>query len=163
MQDTVDMLLDVQSTLDIVQLLKANETLLNRLYRLFAGQYPEQAGFWNRIASDENEHAGWVSRLYNEIETSKVRFRKDRFVKTDLAAFSEYVTGLADEVTAKPLSLLDAAGLSVRLEDSMIEKNFFRVFESDVEILKITMQKLEASTEIHYAKVKSFLAEISGK
>lgn len=159
-QDAVDMLLDTQGTLEIIGLLKENERALNQLYSLYAVKYPEYSDFWLRIADDEDDHANWISSLYTEVNNNRLSFRKDRFDKSTLESFRNDVLSEIEKLKNNTVPLLEAVSLSSKYEDSMIEKGFFTVFEFDSELLKVTFDKLKASTEAHYQKIKELLEQL---
>lgn len=159
--DTVDLLLDVQDTLETVRLLEENESSLNQLYGLFAQKYPKYADFWIRIAYDEEEHASWVRKLYNEVSNKRIRFRKNRFDIKALRKFLENIYQQIERFEKSQLPVYDAALVSVQFEEDMIERSFFEVYDTDSEIVRITLNKLETSTEIHYQKVKEMFGNLA--
>jgi len=51
------------------------ESLLSKLYPLFAEQFPEHGEVWDELAREEKKHANWLKQLYDAGEKSIVLFR----------------------------------------------------------------------------------------
>ena len=49
----------------IIELMIRQESLLARLYSLFAEQFLEHSEVWNGLVEEEKKHAAWLEQLFN--------------------------------------------------------------------------------------------------
>ena len=140
---------------DIVNALIKNEQLLSKLYGSYALQPDNDKEFWTHISHDETIHASWVCDFYNKMEQGLVRFDEGRFKLEALNAFSEYINTQIVRAESEKIALIQSLSISMDLENSMLEKGFFEAYETDDIELKNLLDKLQSSTEIHFAQVKA--------
>jgi rubrerythrin len=131
-----------------------NEVLLNKLYSHYAKLFPEDKEFWDDIAADEAEHAGWVRSLSIRIDNEEVRLGAERFEPKALASFASHIQDQIDRIDTENISQVQALSVSMDLESSMLEKAMFRSYETDSSELREVMDRLQKSTEIHYSEIK---------
>lgn len=148
---------------EIIQLLIQNELILNELYSIYVKKFPEEEYFWNRIASDEIDHANWIKELYIKVKTGGIYFNEKRFNPEALKTYFDYVNSKKESVKEKDLSLLLALSTAYDLEKSLIERKYFEVFEHDSIELKNLLLRLEVGVEHHLKYVKNRLEEENKK
>ena len=140
---------------DIVNALIKNEQLLSKLYGEYALQPANDKAFWTHISHDETIHASWVCEFYNKLEQGLVRFDEGRFKVEALNSFSDYINDQITRAEKEEISLIQSLSLNMDLENSMLEKGFFEIYETDDIELKNLLDKLRTSTETHFAQVKA--------
>ncbi|MCX6728146.1 MAG: hypothetical protein NTV39_00025 [Candidatus Saccharibacteria bacterium] len=131
-----------------------NEELLNKLYSHYATLFPDDKEFWEDIAADESEHAGWVRSLSTRIDNGEVRLSAGRFGLAAMTSFASYIQEQIDMSNTEEVQQVQALSISMDLENSMLEKGLFASYETDSPELREVMDRLEKSTEIHYSEVK---------
>lgn len=132
-----------------------NEVLLNKLYSNYANLFPDDKDFWEDIAADESEHAGWVRSLSTRIDNGEVRLGAGRFEPEALTSFADYIQEQIDRMATETVLQIQALSISMDLENSMLEKAMFKSYETDSPELQEVMDRLQKSTEIHYSEVKN--------
>jgi rubrerythrin len=154
----------------LLYLMKRYEILLGELYSEYAEKFPEYADFWNTISKEEGTHAYWIETLAGQIGSYKIFFNETRFNIAPLNICIDEVVKVIDDAKKEPISILEAMATSINIENGMIERNFFEVFESDSPEIKKTFNMLREATLGHEQRVKdmwaverarSFKAELS--
>ena len=131
-----------------------NEELLNELYSHYAALFPVDKEFWEDIAADESEHAGWVRSISDRIDNGEIRLGAGRFEPEALTSFATYIQDQIDRVDTEEILQIQALSITMDLENSMLEKAMFRSYETDSPELREVMDRLQKATEIHYSEVK---------
>ena len=135
----------------IISALMDNELAVSELYKVYATRFPEMADFWNHLANDEENHAEWIKTLNEEISKGNMVINPNRFKLPSLQGLYDYIMGLIYKARRDdiPLTNINALALSKSLEDALIEKRFFEIFETDSVMLKNVLNKLRIATEKH--------------
>lgn len=136
-----------QEQADYTRLMERYEEAMSDLYKQYAALFPRYKALWQRLASDEIQHADWVRTLRSRIEDGSVGLSEEHSVEP------ERITGLLDRVASElarakqaTIIIVDAIGAAVQLEREMIEKEWFGFFESDSPELKRVFQSLASET-----------------
>ncbi len=114
----------------IIVLLTRQELLVAEIYRFFAGLFPGAREFWNTVAEEELEHAGWLEYLYKRAQNDTVRFHEGRIKSYTVETFVRYLEENLARMKEKAPSLQQAFSLAVNIEKSLLVKNAFDHFES---------------------------------
>lgn len=147
----------VQTRLQIAELLAQNESVLGELYRSYAALLPAQAEAWNGLAEEEELHAAWLRRLLPKLEAGTVTFEPARFkpraIENSIASVRERLAAAG----AKTPTEREALGTALELERSLLENGYFTILEADAEELRRTFEQLTRSTRNHLHYVQSLL------
>lgn len=137
-----------------VELLAQCEDKIGELYQHYAGLFPEEEEFWAKLARDEVGHARWVRALLPPVQRGQVTFREDRLGSQGFLLFYDYLVLRLREVQAHPISLIAALTVAVDIENTLVEKSFYDVFQStDAEATRI-LTLLTRSAEAHLKATK---------
>jgi rubrerythrin len=133
-----------------------NEKLLSVLYEKYAVSFPEQADFWKELAFEEKLHFGWISSLKRQMEEKGIYVDIDRFKKEAVMSFQDHVKSCISQMDDKDntMNIVQALSTSLDIEQGMLERNFFEVFESDSVEVRHTLDNLRINTEEHAGKVR---------
>ena len=130
------------------------ENSVSRLYTLYAERFPSHGGLWTILANEETEHADWITKLTEQARAGKMEIAANRFkaeaVQMMLNSLGTY---MAEAGSGNP-PLLKCLSISMTLETALIEKDFFRIFQTDSSELRTVMNRLTAATENHQRMVK---------
>jgi len=136
-----------------VELLAQCEGKLGELYQAYAGLFPEEAAFWERLAKEEQAHASWVEALLPRVRAGVISFREDRLGSQAFILFYDYIVQRLQE-SRRPITLAGALIVVVDIENSLVEKSFYDVFTTaDPESARI-LTLLSRSTEAHLRKTQ---------
>lgn len=143
----------------VLEALAKNEELLNELYNLYAGKFPDFREFWLEIAKDELEHASWIRALYSKIKEGSLSFSKDRLKKEAIEAYSKYVKDEINSISKEKISLKEALLTTLEVEKALIEREYFKVFDTDLLTLRQVLLNLDFATHEHIKRVEKVWAE----
>jgi len=133
----------------IIDLMKKQETLLATLYKTFAKKFPEHKDFWDKLAREEEKHAGWVEQLRVASEKKVVLFNEGR-VKTYTLEF--FIQGLEERILRAEtdgFNARQALVCTIDLERSLIEKEVFLHFAGITDKARSVMDLLAQETKEH--------------
>ena len=70
-----------------LEIMAEHEKTISQLFREYARKFPMQKDFWSKIASEEIEHAKWLSRLRSQIKEGLLYFKERRFKRSGYRNF----------------------------------------------------------------------------
>lgn len=141
----------------ILFLLAENERAVARLYRSFEAKGPDHAEFWKQLAEEELKHADWVEELRQKVEAGLVTLKKRKFPTEMLEGSIETINAITERAENNALSLSEYSEqleIAHELEKGMIERKFFKAFETDDVPVKWLLGKLRDATGEHQARIK---------
>lgn len=139
--------------------MEENEELIGRLYTAYAERFTEHADFWLAVAADEKQHAAWLRQLGGKVGQGSLYVDGDRFKKRPTELFHQYVRDELARAGETDIPLRTALSVALSIEQALIERRFFEVFETDSVELKHVLQDLASATESHLKKVRDMWAE----
>src|SRR3990167_11219848 len=138
----------------IIELLATHEETLAKLYGVYMGQFPDRA-FWEHLYKDELVHASWLRTIYNLSNQKKIYIDEEIFNQAAIDTSLDYLKKLILE--ARSQTQINALGISLDIEQAMIEKKYFKVFKTDSAEVQDIMKRLETATLVHIDLVKKEL------
>jgi hypothetical protein len=137
---------------DLLDMLAEHELLLEKLYEVYAEKLPSWSDFWNELAAEESEHEQMIRALQQKVEQGSIACQPGRFSEEVLKNSLDYVRGELARARALPIELIEALSTARDLEDSLIERHFFDVFDDDSKEMTETLRLLAARTSAHRAR-----------
>jgi len=147
---------------DLLIVMVKHEETIGELYGLFARKFPEHERLWSDLSRQEMEHADWIRRLYAKTEDGSVSVCKERFDIGEAQTSLNYVRVLMANAR-QPISLSRAFSMAMEIENSLLEKKFYEVFEGDSEELKRAFELLVLEIQQHIAKIQKAQAALRKK
>ncbi len=144
--------------LQLLGLMGAHESAIADLYRRYAERFPEQRELFDRLVSEEVEHARLISGFAEEVRNSVVCVSLDRFSSHDILPSLDRVRREIDR--ADDVSLFQALSIAVSQEELLIEKQFFEVLNGDSEELGRLLEKLTTDTAAHRDRLRQAWEEV---
>lgn len=141
----------------LIQLLAQQEERLAQLYHQHALHFPN-GDFWKNLSVEEEIHKQWVMTLAHSSEN--IGIKEDTFRIPALKTMLDFIEETKQK--SKNFSLYQALGTSLNIEQALLEKNFFEVFETDSPSVKITFRNLAEATKAHVQRVEEELARVKG-
>ena len=138
-----------------IELMIRQESLLSKLYPLFAEQFPEHGEVWDELAREEKKHANWLKQLYDAGEKSIVLFDEGKTKTQTMNTYIEYLMGIIAKAENHELTLSQAIACTMDLERSLIEKNAFTHFDSISEQARSVLKRLALDTESHFKIIQA--------
>jgi len=145
--------------LKVIKLLSEHEKAISRLYKEYARKFPKQREFWIKISAEETEHASWISKLYSQAGEGSLCFKEGRFKKEAIKTSIDYLEDRIVEAQNKEISAKNALSIAQDLENGLIEKKFFEIFEHDCKEIKQVLHDLAFATSEHRNRIAKFWRE----
>lgn len=143
----------------IIALLIRQESMLAILYAKFAGLFPEQKSFWQKLAEEERKHGEWLETLYEAAKRSVLLFDEGKVKTYTLNTFIEGVEATIAKVDAGQVNEQQALRVTLDLERALIEKNVFAHFEGVSDKAIGVLKQLRGQTENHIQQVEEMCRE----
>jgi len=143
-----------QSSVEITRLLAENEAVISLLYRAYAERFPSYENLWLALADEEKNHADWLRRLSLEIEAGMTHVDEGRFKPRPIEIMREYIGDQLRRAQAEDLTLMDALSTALDIELGLLERDYFKIFQTDSPTVKQTLMNLEGATGEHIKQVR---------
>lgn len=147
----------------IIELYRDQELLIAELYDRFARQFPRFADFWDSLASEEREHAGWIDHLLSKVSNATATFDEGKTRSYALSSSINHIKSQLASFDAAPFDLRRALSYTVDLEKSLIEKNVFERFSGDPPEMNKLLTILNETQQDHLRRIEIRVAEIRAK
>jgi rubrerythrin len=142
---------------NIVVALANNELMVHNLYRHYAELFPDLERFWNEIADDETKHYEILNDLNELGKKGEVNIAENRF-KVEMVEFVRKY--LEERIAEQNPSQRAALSNASNIENSLLEKDIFKIFETDAPALKTALDVLQKETTEHLEAVQAKYAEL---
>lgn len=134
---------------EVLKLLVSHELAIKRLYETYASKLPSGSELWLRLAGDEEQHAAWLRELCWDENLDTTDFDTDRFrpdtIRASLASIEKQIAKAeAGDVT--PGGALLTAHY---LENSILERDYFKILEADTPEMQTVFARLASETKGH--------------
>jgi hypothetical protein len=146
---------------DLVAELAKNEIILSDLYKIHANIQPELREFWAEIANDETHHADILMQLDSEIKDGRAAINPDRFSLKDIQIVRTFIQDKIDQTKTQADALTNTQTLIIAdyIESFLLEKEFFKIFETDSAVLINALTAVQEDTERHLLAVSDKIRE----
>jgi hypothetical protein len=145
---------------DIVLVLAQNESKISILYKEYSLCYPEMQSFWEEISGDENWHHDVLVQLADEEKKGQLYIDRHRFSPVAVQFVGNYLDEkIAQAKQDTKIGLTEALVIAQYIENSLLEKKFFVIFDSDSVEVKAALDSLEKDTEEHLKEVNQKINE----
>jgi len=138
------------------------ERTVGELYRKFAEKFDEQREFWMNLALQEEGHAKILTDLPSMMESGTISYNADRFDLSIIEATLDQVRASLARVGKSKMSLRDALYEALHVEQKILEKAFYAVFNTHSDEAKRLLNKIVSETNKHSKSVQEKLNQCTG-
>jgi rubrerythrin len=149
---------DQSENRDIVSSLAEHEQAIGRLYRTYASRFPQHRDFWSRLADEEDQHAMWLRRLLVRVEEGLGCVRADRFDRSAVADSLRRVGQMVEEAAKPEFSSADALRTALAVEETLLEAEYFEVFEGTAAEVVQVQYCLADATRDHSRRIRAMMS-----
>ena len=125
-----------------------HEKTLRRLYKSYSEIFPEEE-IWLQLEKEEKKHAAWIQQIISKICDETVYFNEDpeccENIKRSLSIMNDEIA----KAKNNEIDLMHAFKVAIEIEESMVEREFFKSMESDAPFVGDVLKKIIADTERH--------------
>ncbi|HEX9744828.1 MAG TPA: hypothetical protein VGB30_05320 [bacterium] len=144
----------------VIEALAKNEDVIGDLYKAYSELIPDYAHYFARMVDEERGHAIWLRRLAGTISNEELVLDKDRFNMDVIERSIAHAQNMEKEAREKGIDAITAASNSAVVENSLLEKKFFEVFEGDSAEVQRILVNLAKASEDHRDHVQQFLEDL---
>ena len=143
----------------LLEVLSEHERAIARLYQTYSQCFEDYAAFWAGLAQEELKHTACLNKLRILLQEDSAVVIVERF-SIDAVRFSiKYVNGLIERASQPDFKLLNALSLAMKLEEALLEKNFFEVLSGDGQEIREALEFLSNETERHFQVLHNALED----
>jgi hypothetical protein len=139
-----------------IELVAEFESAVMELYWMYSEKFPEHEAFWISMADDERKNTEWVRSTIEKIKAETIEYNRDRFNIEAIRATLNFVKSQILAVQSKPITLQNALGNAVGIEDSLAKKRFYEIIKDDNPEGRQLYQKFIAENQKHRDKLNQF-------
>ena len=139
-------------------MLEEHEEAIASLYAVFSSCLPETKDFWAGLVLEEKCHASWLRTLRERLESDGSLLNRRQFNTAAIQTSIDYVKRRINEVSSQGITTLRALVIGLDLEAALLEKDFFRILESDSTEMKKQFNALIDQTASHRKMLEAQLA-----
>jgi len=143
-----------------LELMARHEEVIGELYAEYARMFPEQREFWSRLEAEEKGHAGWIRKLFPQVEDGVITFNDNRFNTKAITTSMRYVSGWVTSARNSVIQPIEALARALDIENALIEKNYLAIYETDNLEMKQVFSALQEGTKQHRERISDLLKEI---
>ncbi len=148
-----------ENQIETIEALANHEEAISELYRKYSDKFPDYEQFWLGLAEEEVLHAKWIRELMDEIEEGTAFFNEGRFnivaVQTSLKYIKKQIVDSENQEISLPFALF----LALDIENALLERKYFEIFEGDSVKLKHVLQDHAEAEDLHRDRIKKALKE----
>lgn len=143
----------------LLDFMQQHEQAIAALYQAYAERFEAYADFWTDLSRAELKHAACLALLQSRLKDNPDIVIVRRFSIDAIKSSIRYVTELIHRVTQPEFSPINAFSLAMKLEEALLEKDFFEIFTGDSQETKDTLLLLLHETQEHFEVIKDALNE----
>ena len=114
---------------EIILAIQQHELSLARMYQEFAKSHPDHHQFWSQLAREEDMHAQWIESLGSHYHKGHIGKSGVKLNRQALRTSISHIEKQTESSRNGDLSLLNAVSIALDIEKSMIDKQFFEIFD----------------------------------
>ena len=148
---------------EVVEALADHEDAIGDLYGAYGTRLASSAGFWQGLSAEEYGHGSLMRDLVGPDHMLERDHELDvfvdakRFPLSDLRAATSEVRDQIEVVGAGRLGLTEALENALALEQEMVERDAYQVFDGDTDSVARVLNHLRSSSERHRDAIRELL------
>jgi len=148
--------------LETVELMAQNEDLTGSLYDIFAEKFTVSGHFWRKLAKEERGHAQILRWMASRIVENNGAC--EGVFSIEAARFlHKYLLKNIDQAKNQDIALVFALSIALDLENSLLEKDYFKVVDADSQEFKRSILKLVDDTKRHEKLIREMQLSLAVK
>jgi hypothetical protein len=142
---------------DEIEALARHEEAICDLYKAYADKFPEFREFWSQLATEETGHAAWIRKFSDKLSDGSAVLKEGRFRIPAIETSIQYLNGYTQKARKETMDITHALTIALDIENALIDRKFFEVYETDDKELIETLNLLEQETRRHRQTVEDML------
>jgi rubrerythrin len=143
-----------------LEMLAKHEEAIGDLYDAYATAFPDQGDFWSTLANEERGHAAWIRMMYSKVEDGVIEIGEGRFNAKAIETSLGYVKRWITDAQHSAVDLQTALSIALDIENALIERSFYKVYDTDNETLRQVFNALVEGCRQHRARIVESLDKV---
>jgi rubrerythrin len=143
-----------------IEMMAKHEEAIGRLYDVYAQKLPDYEKFWLTLAEEERTHASWIRQLSESVEEGDLTFNEGRFNLQAIETSLRYLEDWTRQAGTASMTMLKALAIAADIENALIDRKFFEIYEADSEYLQAVLKALEEAAREHRDRVTAMLTKV---
>jgi hypothetical protein len=124
------------------------ERHLARLYSLYQTKFPDYK-LWGFLVEEERKHEAWLKQIIPKIQAGEIYFFLDELTHQAITQTIEYINEEYEKADKEGIDLVRAVSVAYSIEDSALDKNVFKYFDSESPSIEQILDDLREDTVKH--------------
>ena len=148
----------------LINNMRKAEILVGDVYRLYSARFPEHAGFWERLADEETEHARLFSLISKLIEDESIFFENMDNTAKATDKLLKSLRSLKKDIENKKnnLSMRKALKSALDIELSVGEHEQFKGLRTSLDSVRSYMNRIAAANRAHVQLIVEEIKKVEG-
>lgn len=138
---------------ELLDLLQQHELKISALYETFASNLPSSRDAWLSLANEEKLHAKWINTLHAHLKNESISLEKTKFTCQSVRTAIAYIENTTASAAKNKPDLKKSLIIAINVEKSLLESQFFTVFELSNLNAQNIRSRLEEATNSHVNKL----------
>lgn len=149
-----------KAVLDTFKIMYSVEIEISRLYSAFAGQFPEDSGFWKKISSDEVVHGDNIKRIFALLSENDLEYTIGKAFSLKAGSLMlENVRLYINDTEEKLLTKKNTLVIARDLENCLLEAKYMDYLITDHKEYNDFIKLIVKETTQHKALIEKKLKE----
>lgn len=144
-----------------LQVLVDVKELLAQLYHLCYQKFPEHKELWSKLYYEKKNHAQWVKGIHSELERGAAHINPIAFKVEAMRVFMKGIQEKIEDLKANQLNFRQVLVYVKDTENSMLEQNFFRIFQKESAEFNKIKGELEAERRQNLNTIRDTFSNIA--
>ncbi|HAS82820.1 MAG TPA: hypothetical protein DCS43_09150 [Verrucomicrobia bacterium] len=149
--------MNTASNNDLLERLQQHEEAVAEIYATFGDRIPCMADFWSNLVNEEKSHAMVINMIRKAIGNANLSLDTRKFNMTAVQTAIDFIRRQTEQIRVQGTTTVKALFLAINLEQAMIERDFFCIFETDSPDMKREFSALREHTLKHQRMLERML------
>ena len=141
---------------ELLQAMINIEKTIGKLYQVYSTIF-DNKDFWLGLSREEEGHAKVIADLSAKVDKEPIYVDDNRFKLAPINFFIKSVEDKIQQAQDGSVNIIDALGAAWNIENALIEKECYQIYQADSEDFKSMLEALRLGTEVHINRVKQEL------
>jgi hypothetical protein len=143
-----------------LQVLVEFKELLAQFYLLCYQKFPEHKELLKRLYYEKKNHAQWIKGFSSELERGSARINPTAFKVEAMRFFMKGIISKLEELKTGQLTFHQVLVYIKDTENSMLEQNFFNIFQKDSPGFRKIKEELESERQQNLNNIQSIFSDM---
>jgi hypothetical protein len=146
-----------ENQIALLNALGAHEEAIAKLYAAYSAKFTSFNDFWDSLYSDKIKHAQWINLLASDPAEQSIFIKENKFNLVAIKNFHDYIETETNRANTRSVTLVEALSTTLSIEQSLIERRLFEIFDSDSAEFKQLISTIDQENKLLSRKAEDAL------